>query len=120
VKTYAEMILISAAPWDPSAALLNSAINKKFLPPISNNVAGVLSATFLDKWGKNIPIQYKVAGLTIDDLNFAAKRGAMFLICGGLKRQKIAFAALKSQLVSVLFTDNFTADWLLKQQYASP
>jgi len=112
----AKIILASAAPWNKEATLFkNTALKTEYFPKFTD-AAGVISAIFLDENGKEAESQYSVVGLDYKGFHRAAKRGAVVLMCGGKNHRKIALAALRAGLVSVLITTNATADFLLEEK----
>lgn len=109
----ADVIFISAAPWNEQATLYhNRALNPKYFPSFKRAEA-VMSGIFLDKDGKEVKGEYLIVGLGYEGFQRAAKNGAVILICGGINRRKVTLAALRGKLVSVLITTNGTAEWLL-------
>jgi methylglyoxal synthase/DNA-binding transcriptional regulator LsrR (DeoR family) len=111
-----DLILVTGAPWDAEANFYKrSHIDRKDLPPLreAGGPVAMLSTIFLDEKGGEYKWKYRTVGLRYSNLKAAAQRGAVLLICGGTKHREIALSALKGELVSILVTTNFTAEWLL-------
>jgi len=111
----ADLILTSGSGWDTEASLASSTgLDTKRLPKF-RSVAGIVSGVFLDEDGGEVRGEYEIVGLGYKGLKNAAAKGAVVLMCGGLKRNKIVLSALRARMVSVLISTKNTAEWVLKQ-----
>lgn len=111
----ADLILTSGSGWDSEASLARSTgLDTKKLPEFQS-VAGTVSGVFLDEDGNEVRGEYEIVGLGYKGLKNAASKGAVVLMCGGQKRNKIVLSALRAHLVSVLISTKNTAKWVLAQ-----
>lgn len=110
----ADLILTSAAPWNPSVTLVKETLlDRASFPEFSKSV-GTVSVLFLNQDGKEVKRTHSAVGLGYEGIRRAALNGAVILMCGGRDRRRVAKAALKAGLVSVLVTTSKTAEDLLK------
>ena len=117
----ADIILTSAAPWDEDAALYkDTGLSREYFPPLParpplpSDAIGLISGVFLNEEGGEVRGDYSIVGLDYNGFQHAAKKGAVILMCGGVKRREAALAALRGGLVSVLITTHQTAEWILQ------
>jgi methylglyoxal synthase len=111
----ADLILTSGSGWDSQASLARSTgLDTKKLPEFQS-VAGIVSGVFLDEDGDEVRGEYEIVGLGYKGLKNAAAKGAVVLMCGGQKRNKIVLSALRARMVSVLISTKNTAKWVLTQ-----
>jgi|GEM_PF-2050836 len=110
----AELIIVSAAPWNSKATLVRETLLSRALFPAYKKAVGTMSVLFLREDGSEVLFKYSAVGLGHEGFASAARRGAVILVCGGAQRRKVALAALKGKLVSVLVTTNKTAEALLR------
>ncbi len=115
----AEIILTSASAWNEKTALYKyTGLNTEYFPKPSE-VVGNISGIFINHDGDEVRGLYSIVGLGYDGFRRAAKKGAVWLMCGGEDRRAVLLAALKKELVSVLITTNKTAEWILQQDVIS-
>jgi DNA-binding transcriptional regulator LsrR (DeoR family) len=117
----ADLIVTSGAPWTKDAILADllnpEAVPKKLsVPKFSKKHVGTISLVFLDENGSEVEWPYSAVGLDFKGFRKAAKKGSVIVMCGGLARQEVAFAALNARLVSALVTTKKTANYLLDRK----
>lgn len=116
----ADIILTTAGPWDKDATLYkNTGLDHHLFPQIEGAVVGLVSGVFLDENGTEVSGEYSIVGLDREGFISAARTGTVILMAGGEKRRRVALAALRVDLASVLITTSMTASWLLSQKPAS-
>lgn len=110
----ADLVLITAAPWNEEATLYkNTALKPELFPKCSKDRA-VVGVVFLNSDGSEEPGRFSVVGLGYDGLREAARNGgSVIMVCGGNDRHEAALCALRAGFVGVLITTRQTAEWVV-------
>jgi hypothetical protein len=111
----ADVIIASASRWGEDPLLLRQLDRDRAPESALRATVGTIGTILLSEVGRVTLPGYKGVGMDFDGLKKVASSGGVMLMCGGEERRAVALSALRANLISVIFTTQPTADWLLQR-----